>query len=100
MVGLLNDVREEWSLPPYQSAIDWDHRAGHIVGQVGGEKFDHLGAILDRPEPPQGYQLGPIPIAPNAAWDHRRHDSPGGDSVTDAWTAGAQQLVSDRLLRT
>ena len=40
-------------LSPHQAAIDRDHRARHIVGQVGRQKLDHLDAILDRPLSPK-----------------------------------------------
>ena len=41
-------------LSAHQPAIDRDHRSGHVVGQIGREELDDFGAILDRPEPPQG----------------------------------------------
>jgi hypothetical protein len=53
-------------LSPHQPTVDRNHRTGHIVGQVGRQELDHLGAILDRPEPPKGDQLGSITIAPTA----------------------------------
>ena len=37
--------------------------AGHMVGQVGRQELDDLGAILDRTEPPQRDQFGSIAIA-------------------------------------
>ena len=74
----------------HQPAVDRDHRARHIVGQISREEFDHLGAILDAAEPPQGHQLGPIPIALAAAGDDRRHDPPGGDH------AGGDAVHRDR----
>ena len=74
-------------LSPYQAAIDWDHGSGHIVGQVGGEELDHLGAVLDGPEPPKCDQLGSITIALNAARNNCRHNP----SV--AITPGAIQLT-------
>jgi hypothetical protein len=52
-----------WALSPHQAAIDRDYRTGHIVGQIGRQELDDLGAILDRPKPPKGDQLGPIAIA-------------------------------------
>ena len=66
-------------LSPHQAAIDWDHRPGHIVGQIGREELDDLGAILDGAKPPKGDQLGAITIALNAARNHGRHNPPGGD---------------------
>ena len=36
-----------------QPAIDRDHSARHIVGQIGREEFDELGAVLYRPELPK-----------------------------------------------
>ena len=32
----------------FHAAIDANHLAGNKVRQVGGEKFDHLGAVLSR----------------------------------------------------
>src|SRR5215813_2311805 len=66
-------------LPPNQPAIDRDDRSGHIIGQVGSKELDDLGAILDRPEPPKGDQLGPIAVPLNAAGNYRCHDPPGRD---------------------
>src|SRR5260370_12653490 len=51
---------------PHQTAVDWDDRPGYIVGEIGRQELDHLGAILDGPEPPKGDQLGPITIALDA----------------------------------
>jgi len=73
-----------------QPALSWDYprtsppsiginRAGHIVREVGRQELDHLGAILDGPEPPQCNQLGAITVALNAARNDRRHDPPGRD---------------------
>ena len=53
-----------------------DHSAGHIVGQIGRQELDDLGAILDRPKPPKGDQLGPIAVLP-AARNDGLHDPPG-----------------------
>ena len=66
-------------LSPHQPAINRNHRAGHIVGQVSRKELDHLGAVLDRPEPPKGDQLSPIAVVLAAAWNDRRHDAPGCD---------------------
>ena len=54
------------SLSPHQPAVDRDHRAGHIVGQVGRQELDDLGAILNGAEPPQRDQR-PGPNALDAA---------------------------------
>src|SRR5262249_31809468 len=62
-----------------QSAIDRDHRSGHVVGEIGGEKLDHPGAILHRSEAPQRHQLRPVPVAVAAARKNRLHDPPSGD---------------------
>ena len=43
---------ERYRSSPHQTAVDRNHRPGHVVGQVGREKLDHLGTILDGPEPP------------------------------------------------
>jgi hypothetical protein len=45
---------------PHQSTVDWDHRTGHIIEEVGCEELDDFGAIVDRPKPPQRHQLGTI----------------------------------------
>jgi N6-adenosine-specific RNA methylase IME4 len=50
-----------------------------LVGQVGSEELDHLGAILDRPKPPKGDQLGSIAIALNSARNDRCDNPPGRD---------------------
>jgi hypothetical protein len=52
----------EW-LSTHQPAIDRDHGPRHVVGQISREEFDHLGAILHGPEPPQSDQLGSITVA-------------------------------------
>src|SRR5262249_1908896 len=62
-----------------QSAIDRDHRSGHVVGEIGGEKLDHPGTILHRSKAPQCHQFRPIPVAVAAAWKHRLHDPAGGN---------------------
>ena len=63
----------------------WDHGTRYVIGQVGREELDYFGAVLNRPEPSQGHQLRAILIALNAAGDHRRHNSAGGDhSRSDA----------------
>ena len=77
------------------------HRSGsqrpHIVGQIGGEKFDHPGTILDRPEPPKADQFGPVAIALNAAPRDRRHDPPCCDhAMRLALKPKAQDPGSDR----
>ena len=60
-------------------AIDWDDRPRHIVREIGRKELDDFGAILDRPEPPQRDQFGPVPVALNAPRYDRRHDPPGGN---------------------
>jgi len=55
---------------------------GHVIGQVGREELDHLGAILDCPEPSYSDQLRPITVALTAPRNNRLHDPPGRD---DAW---------------
>src|SRR5208337_340898 len=62
-----------------QPAVDRDHRSGHIIGEIGGEKLDHLGTVLDGPEAAQGDQLRAVAIAVAAARKDRLHDPPGGD---------------------
>ena len=62
---------------PRTNPLSRDHSAGHIVGQIGRQELDHLGAILDCPEPPKRDQFGPITVALNAARNDRRHDPPG-----------------------
>jgi hypothetical protein len=52
---------------PHQPAIDRDHGSSHIIGQVRRQELDDPRAILDRPEPPQGDQLGSVPVALNVA---------------------------------
>jgi hypothetical protein len=49
--------------PSHHSAIDGNHRAGHIVAEVTREKLDHFGAILHGPKTPQSDQLGSVSIA-------------------------------------
>jgi hypothetical protein len=71
-------------LPSCKSAIDWDHSARHIVGQIGRQELDNLGAILDGPEPPKRDQLGSIAIALAAA----RNDGPPGGDHTGRETVG------------
>jgi len=66
-------------LPPNQTTVDRDHRAGHIVGKIGREEFDDLGAILDRSESPKGHQLRAIAVALAATGNNRRHNASGGD---------------------
>jgi len=66
-------------LSPDESAVDRNDCTRHIVGQIGRQKLDDLGAILDRTEPPKGDQFGPITIALNAPRNDRRHDPPCSD---------------------
>ena len=37
---------------PRTKPVDWIHGSGHIIGQIGREELDDLGAILDGPKPP------------------------------------------------
>ena len=60
---------------PRPTPVDWDHGSGHIIGQIGREEFDDLGAILDCPESSKGDQLSPISVALAAAWNDGRRDS-------------------------
>ena len=68
-----NDPPYPSGISPHQSAIHRNHRTGHIVRQVGRKEFDDLGAIVHRPEPPKGDQLGPITVALDAARNDRLH---------------------------
>src|SRR5262244_2244980 len=85
-------------LPPNQPAIDRDDRSGHIIGQVGSKELDNLGAILDRPEPPKGDQLGPIAVTLDAAWNDRRHDPSGRDDTGSNGPHQVQAVWPNRKL--
>src|ERR1700730_3185051 len=65
-------TRKPMPVTPHQTPVDWDYRSGHVVGQVGRQKFDHLGAILHGTEPPKGDQFGPLTLALDAAGNNRR----------------------------
>jgi len=67
------------ALAPHQPAINRDHRAGHIVGQIRRQELDDLGAILDCPETLQRHQLGSITVALVAPWNDGLHDPSGRD---------------------
>jgi hypothetical protein len=54
-----------------QPTIDGDHCAAPVIGQIDGEELDHLGAVIERPEPAQG----DLPIL-----DGTRFEPPGRDA--------------------
>ena len=85
------ELVREWRLAANQPAIDRDHRAGYIVGQIGRQELHDLGAILDSSEPPKSHQLGSITVALNAAGDDCRHDPRGrNDAAGDAVDGDAE----------
>jgi len=67
------------SLPTHQAAIYRDDRSRHVIRQVGRQELNDFGAVLNRSEPSQSYQLGPITIALDAARNNCCHDPPGRD---------------------
>src|SRR5262249_10167565 len=87
--------------------IDWDYRAGHVVGEVRSEELDDLGAIFHRPEPAQSDLLRPVPIAVDAARDNGLHNPPSGagsdavgvDAVRPQPLSQIACIVRDRSLR-